>query len=117
MTTTVTSAMLLFDPNLSPRLPRLLSDVFPSSLHVGEVLRLDTPDEEIWPYAIEHGFCIVTKDRDFARMSERRGHPPKVIRITLGNCSRQAVADLVRERYADIVAFLVDENSGLLLLP
>lgn len=71
----------------------------------------------IWQYAEESGVVIVTKDIDYVRLSEERGLPPKVIRITLGNCSRQATADLLRERYADVVAFLTDENSGLLLLP
>jgi len=28
---------LLFDENLSPKLPRLLTDLFPDSLHVREV--------------------------------------------------------------------------------
>ncbi|MYC28464.1 MAG: hypothetical protein F4X65_00025 [Chloroflexi bacterium] len=109
--------MLLFDPNLSPRLPRIVADIFPESIHVGRVLRFDTPDEEIWEYAREHGFVVVTKDRDFIRLSRQRGHPPKVIRVTLGNCSREAVARLLRERFADIVAFHQDEDRGLLELP
>lgn len=71
----------------------------------------------IWQYAKESGVTIVTKDVDYVRLSNERGHPPKVIRITLGNCTREATADLMRERHADVVAFLTDENTGLLLLP
>ena len=115
--TTAISAKLLFDPNLSPRLPRMLADLFPESLHVGDVLRFDTPDGEIWEYAKEHGFCVVTKDRDFIRLSKQRGHPPKVIRVTLGNCSRDAVATLLREQYSEVMAFLQDNERGLLKLP
>ncbi|MBS0169692.1 MAG: DUF5615 family PIN-like protein [Nitrospira sp.] len=32
-------------------------------------------------------FLLVTRDEDFLRMSLLRGAPPKVIWITLGNCS------------------------------
>ena len=117
MMTTATSVTLLFDPNLSPRLPRLLGDLFPESIHVGSVLELDSPDEEIWEYAREHGFVIVTKDRDFIRLSKDRGHPPKVIRVTLGNCPREAVANLLRENYAEIAALWQDDKLGRLKLP
>ena len=71
----------------------------------------------IWQYAKQESVTIVTKDVDYALLSARLGHPPKVIRITLGNCSREAVADLLRERFADIVAFHQDEDRGLLELP
>ena len=117
MMTTAISVKLLFDPNLSPRLPRLLADLFPGSLHVGEVLRLNTPDEEIWEYAKEHGFCVVTKDRDYIKLSNERGHPPKVVRITLPNCSRGDIESLLRERFPDILALYQDEGRGLLELP
>ena len=117
MMTTPISVTLLFDPNLSPRLPRILADLYTESVHVGRVLRLDAPDEEIWEYARDNSFVIVTKDRDYIRLSRERGHPPKVIRVTLGNCSRDAVALLLRENYAGIVAFYRNEERALLKLP
>ncbi len=115
--TTAISAKLLFEPNLSPRLPRMLADLFPDSLHVGDVLQFNTPDGDIWEYAKEHGFCVVTKDRDFIRLSREQGHPPKVIRVTLGNCSREAVGTLLRERYSEILGLLQDNERGLLKIP
>ena len=72
---------------------------------------------KIWEYAKEHGLCVVTKDRDFIRISNQRGHPPKVIRITLGNCTREAVAALLLEGFPDILALYQDEGRGLLELP
>ena len=38
---------LLFDQNLSPRLPSLLSDLYPDSLHVREVGLKDATDTAI----------------------------------------------------------------------
>ena len=114
---TAISVKLLFDPNLSPRLPRLLSAKFSESLHVGVALRLNAPDGEIWEYAKEHGFIVVTKDRDFIKLSEEQGHPPKVVRITLGNCGLEDVAALLRQRHADILQLHQDAERGLLELP
>jgi predicted nuclease of predicted toxin-antitoxin system len=42
---------LLFDQNLSPRLPRLLADIYPESLHVREIGFVEAQDIEIWNYA------------------------------------------------------------------
>ena len=55
---------LLFDENLSPRLPPSLADCFPGSQHVYEI-QLDHSDERlIWGYARENGFRIVSRDSD-----------------------------------------------------
>ncbi|HKQ73459.1 MAG TPA: DUF5615 family PIN-like protein [Blastocatellia bacterium] len=35
---------LLFDQNLSPRLPRLLADIFPDSAHIRELGMRDATD-------------------------------------------------------------------------
>ncbi|MCY4649599.1 MAG: DUF5615 family PIN-like protein [bacterium] len=42
---------LLFDENLSPRLPRLLSDIYPGSAHVVALGINQTGDSGIWKYA------------------------------------------------------------------
>jgi len=58
---------LLFDQNLSPRLPRALSDLYPDSAHVREAGLRDSSDEAIWNYAKQNDFTIVSKDSDFQR--------------------------------------------------
>lgn len=104
---------LLFDVNLSFRLPRALCDLFPDSLHVGDVGLDRSDDEAIRRYAVEHGFAIVTKDADFAEHSLVKGAPPKVVWIRRGNCSTATVESLLRVHRAEI-----DElsNSGAPLL-
>ena len=66
---------LLFDENLSPRLVHQLSD-FPGSAHVDVLGLHGKPDAEIWAYAREHGFVIVSKDDDFRQLSFLHGAPP-----------------------------------------
>lgn len=60
---------LLFDQNLSRRLVRELEPWFPDSGHVA-VLGIETAtDREIWAYAAEHGYLIVSKDSDFRQLA------------------------------------------------
>ncbi len=42
---------LLFDQNLSPRLPSLLADLYPESVHVRDVGLRKATDSDIWAYA------------------------------------------------------------------
>ena len=116
-TTTVDSVTLLFNQNLAPSLSRRLADLYPDSIHVKEIDLDAGEDHPIWDYAKVGGLVIVTKDKDYKDLSKRLGHPPKVVLIRLGNCSREAVASLLGARYADVIALLQDGNRGLLVLP
>jgi predicted nuclease of predicted toxin-antitoxin system len=78
---------LLFDENLSPKLPRILSVDFPESMHVRHCGLKGFPDEDIWEYARNNGFTIVSKDSDFYQRSMIYGHPPKVVWLRIGNCN------------------------------
>ena len=65
---------LLFDGNLSPKLPRLLAALFPGSAHVRECGLLGFPDEEVWEYARVNRFVIVSKDSDFQQRGYTAAH-------------------------------------------
>ena len=107
---------LLFDHNLSPRLVKLLSDIYPDSNHV-HTLNLDcAPDTEVWDYARREGFSVVTKDADFADLSMLLGFPPKVIWIRRGNCRTADLEAMLRRRHADIAALTEDKVIGVLTL-
>ena len=60
---------LLFDQNLS----RHLVVEFADSRHVTEVGLDSATDDEIWTYAGEHGFVIVSKDSDFRQLAFLNG--------------------------------------------
>jgi hypothetical protein len=62
---------LLFDENLSSKLPPLVRAAFPDSNHVRQVGLKGQTDEEIWEYAKRHGFTIISKDKDFYQRALR----------------------------------------------
>jgi predicted nuclease of predicted toxin-antitoxin system len=66
---------LLFDENLSPRLVRLLGDLFPESVHVREVGLQAADDPVVWNYAETHALIICSKDSDMHQRSLVLGIP------------------------------------------
>ncbi len=95
---------LLFDENLSSRLPARVADTFPDSDHVLALGLGNSTDDAIWRHAGQHGFSIVSKDSDFRALSVLRGAPPKVILLSVGNAGTReieelliATADIIRE--------------------
>ena len=107
---------LLFDENLSPKLPRLLAPLFPDSAHVRVCGLLGLSDEDVWEYARTNGFTIVSKDSDFQQRSLLYGHPPKIVWLRLGNCTRQQLIELITTREQDIRALDTDPFETVLVL-
>jgi len=107
---------LLLDQNLSHRLVRSLSEVFPNSVHVRDVGLARADDDAVWAYALEHDLIIVPKDSDFRQRSFLHGAPPKVVWIRRGNCSTQEIDALLRAHRDDLQAFANDEAAAFLAL-
>lgn len=107
---------LLFDENLSGRLPSLLAEVFPESASVMATGLGGRSDSDIWEHAKTAGFVLVSKDEDFQRLSVLRGPPPKVIWIRLGNCTTADIVRLLRFRAEQLHAFVEDEEAAFLAL-
>jgi predicted nuclease of predicted toxin-antitoxin system len=105
---------ILFDQNLSPRLVSRLSDLYPHSIHVSALGLESALDKEIWDYARQHNYMIVTKDVDFNEMSLLYGFPPKIIWIRRRNCSTNAIERSLRENYESIKFLWEDKNTGTL---
>lgn len=108
---------LLFDQNLSPRLPNLLSDLYPNSAHVRDTGLRNATDSEIWVYARQNEFVVVSKDSDFQQRSLYYGHPPKFIWLRVGNCSFRMIEDLLRRYSVAIHTFDQDTVISHLMLP
>jgi predicted nuclease of predicted toxin-antitoxin system len=108
---------LLFDQNLSRKIVGQIEAAFPDSSHIASVLTETTSDRDIWFYAQEHGFAIVTKDDDFEQRSILLGHPPKVIWIRLGNCKTDQIVSLLINTRKTILAFGDDAEKSILPLP
>jgi len=106
---------LLFDENLSHRLPALLASSFAGSQHVRALGLKGCSDEEIWKYAKANGFVIISKDKDFYERAIFYGSPPKFIWLRLGNCTRNDVLNLVTRHMKDIAVFETSHESILII--
>jgi predicted nuclease of predicted toxin-antitoxin system len=107
---------LLFDEQLSSRLPRLLTDCYPESLHVDSLNLGGAPDIILWQAAVVQRLILVSKDEDFHRLSVMHGAPPKVVWLRLGNCTTQDIVDLLRKHVGDIRQFAEQDEVSFLEL-
>jgi predicted nuclease of predicted toxin-antitoxin system len=107
---------LLLDENLPARLVRVLADAFPGSEHVKGVGLEASPDSEVWSYAREHGFALVSKDSDFQQMSFLLGFPPKVVWVRVGNCSVDEIEALLLRSVDVLLGFDADDEAAVLIL-
>lgn len=105
---------LLFDQNISFRILRLLPESFSDSRHVGDVGLNDHEDVEIWEFAKNNDFTIVTFDADFFDLSVLKGFPPKVIWLRTGNLITSEIADRILMNYSIILSFIVDFQQSCL---
>ena len=107
---------LLFDENLSHKLPAKLADVYPGSAHVRHLGLLGAGDERIWEHALRNGLVIVSKDDDFQQRSFLRGAPPKVVWLVVGNATTSQVEAVLRAGSVAIARFVADAEASLLVL-
>jgi predicted nuclease of predicted toxin-antitoxin system len=107
---------VLLDHNLSPRLVRQLADIYPVCDHVHDLGMDRASDTEVWRYAAEHGYTIISKDADFYQRSVVLGSPPKVVWVRLGNCTVAESAKFLRERYIEVSRFVGTSSADFLVL-
>lgn len=107
---------LLLDQNLAPALARRLADVWPGSRHVRDCGLERGSDLEVWMYAIQEAFVIVSKDADFHQLSFLKGAPPKVIWVRRGNCATGEVEQIIRDNDRVIRAFLEQAEGSFLAI-
>ena len=106
---------LLFDENLSPKLPRILSVDFPESMHIRDCGLKGFSDEDVWEYARNNRFTIVSKDSDFYQRSLLYGHPPKLFWLRISNCNRDILVALIT-KYKEQIYLLGSSPSESILV-
>ena len=107
---------VLLDQNLSPKLIRKLTDVIPGLESVYNHGLVGATDPFIYDWARQSGFAaLLSADRDFVKLAERLGPPPKVIRIERCDYPAVAIEQLLRREAVRIRAFLESGRSVLLL--
>jgi predicted nuclease of predicted toxin-antitoxin system len=105
---------LLLDQNLSFRLVKKLEATFPGTEQVKRLNLTNTSDRDIWEFAKEEDYVLVTFDSDFYDLSLTFGHPPKLIWITSGNLSTNNVASLILSKFEQIESFYKDTELSCL---
>jgi predicted nuclease of predicted toxin-antitoxin system len=100
----------------SPRLVAALAAEFPECAHVHELGLARAADDVVFEFARTQGFTIVSKDSDFVDLALARGFPPRVLWLRIGNCSTQAIANLLRVNAETIVGFVHNESMAILAL-
>jgi predicted nuclease of predicted toxin-antitoxin system len=88
---------LLFDQNISFRIPKKLSDSFYDSSHVKTEGLINASDLEICKYAKHYEFTIVCQDSDFNDINLIKGFPPKIIWIKTGNLNVGRIRTIIRK--------------------
>jgi len=101
---------LLLDANISWRLVKLLPDFCEEMLHVeNSGLEIPAKDQDIWDYAKQNNFIIVTNDDDFWNLLSQHGFPPKIILFRTGNQSTKEIANSL-EKHKNQIKELVDKD-------
>jgi predicted nuclease of predicted toxin-antitoxin system len=107
---------LLFDENLSARLPEVLADCYPGSVHVHDCALGNSDDATIWRFAKDNQLTIVSKDSDFQELCVLHGSPPKFIWLRAANCSTQQIEKLLRVALPTIKRFIEEDQESCLVL-
>ena len=97
---------LLFDQNISFRIISKIKFNFPEAKQVKQLGIENYLDVEIWKYAKENKFTIVTFDADFFDLSNFKGHPPKIIWLRFGNTKTDFLANIINSRNTIITDFI-----------
>ena len=107
---------LLFDQNLSFKLCNLLGDLFADSTQARLIGMDQSDDVDLWNFARDNGYVIVTQDVDFFNRSAVHGFPPKVIWLRCGNQRTLFIESLLRDNFDAIEGFEADANIAVLEL-
>lgn len=82
---------LLIDNQLPEALAVFLNENGFEAKHVRRCGLGASPDHQIWQFAKNESFAIVTMDEDFQYLSAHLGSPPQIIWVRLGNVRRTAL--------------------------
>lgn len=106
---------LLLDENLSWRMVAVLKQYFEDCIHISNI-KLSRPptDTEVWNYAKQNNFVIITNDEDFVDLVNVKGFPPKVVLLRTGNQNRLFIANLLIQRKTEIQGLKESDEIGLL---
>lgn len=97
---------LLFDQNISHRLIKQVSDIFPDAKQVRDLAIENYSDKAIWEFAKENQYTIVTFDSDFYDFSLVWGHPPKIVWLRTYNQTTSHIEEILRKHFGTLEEFM-----------
>ena len=102
----------LFDQNISHRILKLLPDQYLDSTTIKNEGLINASDREIWEFAKNNNYIIVTQDSDFNDLNSLFGFPPKIIWIRTGNIKTQLIVDILIDHVNEVNEFINDSKYG-----
>lgn len=103
---------LLFDQNISYRLIQLISENYPKAQQVRALGLENATDLEIFKFAKNNEYTIVTFDSDFIDLSILKGFPPKIIWIRTGNTTTKNLTKFLIDKF-EIIESFIEKNDEL----
>ena len=101
----------IVDAQLPRRLARELAAAGHDAVHTLSLAKGNrTPDRDITSIATLENRVVVTKDEDFVTAFLLRGAPPKLLLISTGNISNDALSHLVSVNLTALVATLAEHD-------
>lgn len=101
---------LLFDQNISFRIVKKIEDFLPNSSQVRLLGLENAKDSDIWEYAKNNDYTIITFDTDFYDLSLIKGTPPKIIWLRIGNTSTTSLIDCLKLNFELILEFIQNND-------
>jgi predicted nuclease of predicted toxin-antitoxin system len=83
-----------------------LPDYFADCRHVRSVGLNDRSDRDVWQFAKQNSYTIVTFDSDFFDIATLRGFPPKIVWLRTGNLTTAEIAEHIILNSTKIATFI-----------
>lgn len=107
----------LLDQNLPVRLVDVIAAFDHDVEHVKMMGLATADDNEIWALAASQGMVVVSKDKDFLTLARRNAGGRQLVHLNIGNCSNDALYDIVRRNWTMVAARLIQGDAIVELRP
>ena len=88
----------LVDNQLPPALARFISeDLGVEARHVADIGLRDAADADVWSYASENDFVLISKDDDFVSLYSKTPSA-RLLWVRLGNCRREFLLTVFKKQ-------------------
>jgi len=93
----------LIDAQLPPTLARLIASHGQEAQAVRDVGLREASDDEIWAFALQGDWVVITKDEDFVDRAMRETSGPKVVWVRIGNSTNRVLLDCLDPLLPDVI--------------